>query len=724
MQIENNTLASAALRRLAYLIYLAGCCLFGSLTVAQEVSEAEGPSVRASFLQTTPILDGQIQGDPAWDSIEPISNFTQILPDAGSSASMKTEVYIGYTSDALHIGFVCFEDDINDMYPSGNGWESDGVVVVLDTYQNQVTGYGFSTNQVGAEWDTSLFNGNTDWNWATVWSVKSQINEDNWSSELVIPFTSLNYPNKKTQDWGINFSRYIHNRNEVSTWAPIPRQFSVWRLALAGTLKDIRPPPPKRNVKFMPYVLSSNAETTMDGTDSRSDWGFDVRYSLTPTLNLDATYNTDFAQVESDSLRINTGRFSLFFPETRSFFLENAQLFNVGVPRETLLFHSRSIGISNDGRRLPIEGGIKLTGTASHQNHIGFIHMRAESNQFDTPEDFTVARYRRDLYGRSTAGLMITNRSASGLDSQTIGGDLQWQINDLAELRTFVATTSSSDGVERDDEYAYSLYANYNSPKWRNSASYHEVGSGFNPAIGFAQRTNTRKFHVASQRTFNMGDRLGLNEWLPNANYTEYRSFDGFKESGYLVVDSLFFWKNGANLSTAYRVNEEGLKYPFQFIGENIPAGSYRSPQFSIGIAGPQNKNWNTGGVIDIGEFYHGNIRSVSFWTGYTPSEFVNVQLNHAVNQVDFPESESPSEYSLSRLALRISFTPKLRFSTLLQYNSADDVVSINSRFSWLRKANSGLYVVFNGFEENNPSGTNERQTFVIKYSHLFDINL
>ena len=699
------------------------CGLFFGIGIqSQEVSER--PTYEAIRLGKAPTLDGDIGNDPAWASVQPVSGFVQNLPNPGEPASMATHVFVGYTDEALHIGFICFEDDVNDMHVSGNGWESDSMVVVLDTYQDEVNGYAFSTNQAGAEWDSSIFNGNTDWNWSTVWFAKSQINDDSWSSELVIPFTSINYPTQRVQDWKINFSRYIHNRNEISAWAPIPRQFSVWRLSLAGTLKGIQPPPPKRNIKFMPYALTYDAETARRRNENQQDWGFDVRYSLTPTLNLDATYNTDFAQVESDSLQINQGRFSLFFPETRPFFLENAQLFNIGVPRETLLFHSRTIGVARDGTRLPIDGGIKVTGTVAQRNRVGFIHMRADSAFTDASEDFTIARYSRDLPGRSAVGLLTTHRKNGENSYQTIGGDLQWGIGDHGEIRTFVATTDSDDGFAREDEYAYAAFGSYNSPKWQSSASYHEVGSGFNPAVGFAQRRGTRKWHVLGQRVISIEGKSGLNEFLPLLAYTEYRGFDGFKESGYFQADSYLYWKNGANVSTSYSINDEGLRTPFRFLGEEIPARSYSSPVVGIGVNSPQNANWALGATLNTGEFYHGDNHALGIFASYTPNEFLNIQLNHNQNRVEFPTRTSPDSFSLSRMGIRISFTPKLRLSTLLQYNSADDILAINARFSWLRRANSGFYLVFNEFEEQNNMGTESRRTVVVKYSHLFDINL
>ena len=686
-------------------------------------TENEATAV-AHPLTTTPTFDGNVRGDEGWADIVPFSNFTQHLPNIGEPASLKTEVYLGYTDEALHIGFISYEDDLEEMFISGNGWESDGVLVVIDTYQNEVSGYGFSTNQVGAEWDTSVYNGNTDWNWSTVWQVKSQIHEDSWSSEMVIPFTSLHYPNSDVQTWRFNFSRYIRSRNEVSHWAPIPRQHNIWRLGLARDVTNIRPPPPKKNIKFNPYGLTSRSDQNGQSTEDISDFGFDIRYSLTPTLNLDATYNTDFAHVNLDSLQINTGRFSLFFPETRPFFLENARLFDVGVPRETLLFHSRRIGVSRNGTRLPMDGGVKLTGNVGIKNQVGLMHLRADSEIVGEYEDFTIARYSRDLQNRSKFGFLATNRKTGSNDAQTFGTDLQWGIGEITDIRAFVATTRSDDGTDLEDEYAYALYANFNSTKWHTSASYHEVGAGFNPAVGFAQRRDSRKVHMALQRTFAIEDLWNLNEFRTSGIYTAYWDFDGNKESGYLDIGSSMDWKNGANLQTSINVAEERVTYGFRIAGEEVLPGDYESPQISIGVNSPQDRNWNLGANIAHGDFYQGETTGFGMWSNYTHSEHFNVSLNYSYNKVDFPNLEEPFDFSLARLGGIVSFTPKIRLHSLLQYNAADDVFSANVRFAWLRRASTGFYLVYNQIDERNMLGVTKHESVVLKYSHMFDVNV
>ena len=122
--------------------------------------------------------------------------------------------------------------------------------------------------------------------------------------------------------------------------------------------------PRQRNLQFTPYILgSAERGGTLSGTETNEEIGFDVKYSITPSLTLDATYNTDFAQVEVDDQQVNLDRFSLFFPEKREFFLDNAGQFTVGNPREAELFFSRRIGISG-GQPVPIDGGPRTRLTA------------------------------------------------------------------------------------------------------------------------------------------------------------------------------------------------------------------------------------------------------------------------------------------------------------------------------------------------------------------------
>ena len=106
------------------------------------------------------------------------------------------------------------------------------------------------------------------------------------------------------------------------------------------------------------------------GSDTDWDGGVDVKYGIGTGLVLDLSYRTDFSQVEVDEQQINLTRFSLFFPEKRVFFLENAGFFQIGdrIPRtprgitDIVPFFSRRIGLSDEGEVIPLLGGARLTG--------------------------------------------------------------------------------------------------------------------------------------------------------------------------------------------------------------------------------------------------------------------------------------------------------------------------------------------------------------------------
>ena len=179
------------------------------------------------------------------------------------------------------------------------------------------------------------------------------------------------------------------------------------------------------------------------GTESNEEYGLDLKYLVTPSLTLDVTYNTDFAQVEADDLQVNLDRFSLFFPEKRPFFLENAGQFAVGIPREVELFFSRRIGVGAGGAQLPIEAGARLTGKVGENTNVGLIGMRTEGIDGSLPgNDFSVARVSQNLPNRSNIGFMVVERDGDGTllgdrnqdYNRTYAVDGRWGIGDELSL--------------------------------------------------------------------------------------------------------------------------------------------------------------------------------------------------------------------------------------------------------------------------------------------------
>jgi hypothetical protein len=340
------------------------------LTFVLPGSVMAAPALDAARLDQAPVLDGKVGGDVAWAGLVPATGFRQVQPFDGEPASQRTEVYVGYTDDALYIGVVAWDEDpsriiVSDSRRDSSLSDTDAFLVVIDGLLDRQNGFVFGTNAAGIEYDGQVVKegsgdmfgsggGGFNLNWDSTWNVEAGIFEDGWSAEFEIPFRTLRYSRGDVQDWGINFQRNIRHNNEIAYWSPLDRNRSLYRVSEAGTLQGIRPPA-QRNLKFTPYALGKwQRGGELAGTASDSDLGFDVKYSITPSLTLDLTWNTDFAQVEADEQQLNLDRFNLFFPEKRPFFLENAGQFSVGNGHEVEMFFSRRIGIGSDGSSIPV----------------------------------------------------------------------------------------------------------------------------------------------------------------------------------------------------------------------------------------------------------------------------------------------------------------------------------------------------------------------------------
>ena len=451
--------------------------------------------VQAVRVEQPPTLDGDVLGDPAWTQAEPTSGFLQSAPDEGQPASERTEVRVVLTDDTIYFGVICYDRNpsaiiVSDSRRDSSMNDADSFQMVIDTFSDQQNGFVFGTTPAGQEYDGQVINeggarsffgsagrggfsrgsgGGFNLNWDGAWQVRTTTSDLGWSAEFAIPFRTIRYPDRESQVWGLNFQRNIRRRNETAYWAPLPRQYNLYRVSLAGQLTDVTAPIGfTGNLQVTPYVTGEMV--TRDAAPDRSplaigDVGADLKYSVTSGLTFDATYNTDFAQVEVDDQQINLDRFNLFFPEKRPFFLENAGVFTVNnggsasgqVNPQTELFFSRRIGVSDTGAQIPILGGARLSGKVSDNLTVGFINMQTESIAGIAPaNNFTVTRLRRDLPNRSSIGGLFVNRQATGSQAQgndynrTYAFDGRWGIGQNGLVQGFVGRTETPGRSGRD----------------------------------------------------------------------------------------------------------------------------------------------------------------------------------------------------------------------------------------------------------------------------------
>jgi hypothetical protein len=730
--------------------------------VGRVAAENGLPTVRAVRLAEPPQLDGLVN-EALWDQIPPAGDFTQQNPDEGAAATERTEVRIGFDDNNLYIGIICFDSHpeqivITQNRRDGELRDTDSVQILLDTFHDGQNGFIFGTSPTGIEFDAQVSKaGQTrgggggparaggagggaqrggaaafNLNWDAVWQVRSQITQRGWESEMVIPFRTLRYKPGE-QAWGLNVSRNLRRRNELSFWSPVSRAFEFTQITLAGTLSGIEATT-QRNLKLLPYVLGGFTHDFQRSENQKQferDVGLDLKYSLTPSMTLDATFNTDFAQVEVDDEQVNLTRFDLFFPEKRPFFLENAGFFEFGSPEEVEIFFSRRIGIDDNGNQVPINAGGRLSGKLGPYQ-IGFLNMHTRGADDVVPSNnYTVARVSRELPNRSSIGVIGVNRqSTSSVEgsreyNRTFGADANIGLGEYGNWFNYVAKTSTP-GLENSD-HAYSSRFEFNDSVHEIQVGFLEVGHNFNPEVGFVRRAGFRKptyhyrhyFYPQSGPIRSIEPHASHNKWYTLGTNEKESAFEHYH------LDSR--WQNGARLGVAFNRNFERIDSPFEVNpGVYVPMGRYGFNEWIANYGTDPSATFFVSGNAAAGDFYDGTIRTVSFQGGYRRGSNLTWIGSWVRNYVRLPVNEFNTD--LIGLRFNWSFTPKSFLQTLSQYNSQTRQIGHNIRLGLLSTSSTGLFVVFNTanatrdyFDPHQVERRTLSRALFVKFNYLFD---
>ncbi len=700
------------------------------------------PTAVAVPIETDPLIDGNILKDEVWQKIKPFGGLLQSQPNYGQMASERTEIRIAYTEHTFYLAVVCYDSDPDGLVVSDARRDAlldntDAFLFIVDTYKDNQNGFIFGTNSLGVEYDAQVDNegqgnqntnrqqggtiGGFNLNWDGSWKVRTSVHDEGWSAEFAIPLRTIRFQPGK--DWGINFRRNIRKTNEIVYWSPMPIGFNLNRLSLAGTLTGLNLKTP-RNLKVIPYVLGQLAKD-FEANDPKAKFtpevGGDIKFSITPSLTLDLTYNTDFAQVEVDEQQVNLDRFNLFFPEKRPFFLENAGLFSVGSPGEVDLFFSRRIGIGDDGNIVPIIGGARLSGKLDRTN-VGLLTMFTDEVE-DVgiqKNNFTVARVNHEFKGRSALGAAFINRSGIGVDddfNSTIALDGKLGLGRKARMTGFYARTNGP--MDTINEHSFRLKTDYIWNSWEIGGGYTEVGEGFNPEVGFLQRSAFRKpearilYHYRPKNENSV-----ILELRPHISYNSFWNFEGFQETSYTHIDNHWEFKSGMEIHTGLNLTTEGVLDPFEISdGVTVLPGTYRHSEsqlvFFTNKSNPVSVNIRSviGGSFGGKRYQQSATLSVRLGDKFN-SDFIYLYNNYQLPVGDFTAN-------IFRSQMTYSFRPNLYVQSLVQNNSANELWAVNLRLGWLQRANTGLFVVYN---YNVREGDPLNNSIIIKYSRMFDL--
>jgi hypothetical protein len=707
------------------------------------------PPATGALIVDKPIRMDGILDEPFWQLIEPATGFTQRQPSPGAAASERTEVRFAYDDKNFYIGVIAFDSEpgavlAKEMQRDGSGSfsgfggqagayrDDDSVGIVLDTFLDGRNGFYFETNPNGARADALVENeSNANFEWDGVWNAAARRTPEGWSAELVIPFSTLRFdPN--TDAWGVNIRRLIRRKNEEVHWAFIDLDANLLRVSLAGELLGMQGLEPGLNLRVKPFGSASNARDYRDPmaeAEQQFDVGLDLlRWGITNSMTLDLTANTDFAQVEVDDQQVNLTRFSLFFPEKREFFLENAGIFDFantsaagGSERGGPLwriFHSRSIGISDDGV-VPIIAGGRFTGRAGGWNW-GLLDVQTDSvDDFDVSStNWGVARLKRNLGSRSFVGGIFTNRQSGGDDWNRVFG-LDTDFNPSQKVN-FNGSFAASKDASGQSGWAGNAAFNYRGNTFQGSAGYTRISEGFNPEMGFLLRSGVTQYTYNANFEPRPSNGLGVRNLSFAHRGTFFVDDDGELESATATLRFFGFDLLSGDRATFFGDhNFDRLEESFEIQpGIVIEPGKHNWTTVGIFVQTDSSRPVSYFGFWTKGGFYNGNRLQGTNGLTVRASKYLSLRTDWTLNDVSLPGGKF--KVNVLRQRVNVAFSPNLFWNTFVQYNDSDDLMSLNSRLNWIYRPGADIFLVYNQEWETGQGTLPADRAIILKFTYLF----
>ncbi|HYW49787.1 MAG TPA: DUF5916 domain-containing protein, partial [Gemmatimonadaceae bacterium] len=643
-------------------------------------------------------------------------------------ARFPTVVKVLYDADRIYIGATLYDPEPTKAIIAGkerdfNSGASDLFGLVLDTFKDRRNSFLFLVNPSGAVRDEQTYNDSRTIveAWEGVTRVRTAVGDSAWTVEMMIPLRTLRFDATRTpQEWGMNFIRRVRRTSETSYWAPLERQYRLHRMSKAGTLTGLDSLRPGRNLQVKPYAVAGTSEGLQVPATARGangDVGLDIKYGVTPSLTLDATWNTDFSQVEVDQEQVNLTRFSLLFPERREFFIENSGSFQFGdvternyrmgaSPSDFTFFNSRQIGLTRDGRPIPIVGGARLTGRVG-QWDVGALDMQTQRAASSPAENFAVLRARRNLFGRSDIGVLLQNRAATDSNSwnRSVGVDANLRIGGNTIVNAYAAR-SDAPGATSDGTAARAQLA-YRGRLWDNSVLWKRVSEAFAPGMGFVRRRDIQQFYatVGAHPRPLIPRVAEINPYLLVDYITDLRSQLDTRtiSAGFDVT-----LKSEAKLTLLASDQFDRIEQAFTLVpGRTVSPGAYAWREGTITYTmSPASRVVGTANAT-VGDFYTGSRRSVGGGLNWRVAPSLGIETSYQRNDIRLASGDFVA--NLAGLRVRYAWSTTLLGAAFVQYNTQTRAFSTNARLNWRWAPLSDVFLVYTDRRDSESWAQNER---------------
>jgi hypothetical protein len=666
------------------------------------------PSTAATRIDAkdAPKVDGDLS-DPVWQKAPVINEFYQLEPQEGRPASERTEVRVLYDADNIYFAFMNYDDEPNKILGrvkvrDGDIDNDDIVRIYLDPNMTRRNGYAFEVNPVGARREALLQN-NIDYlnEWNTIWSAKTRILPNGWSVEVAIPFRSISYTRGKS-DWGFDLFRLVRRKNERIRWSSINRAIPSVDISHSGTMTGVAGINEGLGLDVQAFALARyqrNWDLPLTGAKT----GFSFRpsanayYKITPALTGTLTYNTDFSDAPLDQRQVNISRFSIFYPERRDFFLQDASAFEFGglVLRDdpnARPFISRRIGIVA-GNPVNLIGGAKVSGTLGDMG-IGALSVQTARSAFSRPQLLSTARFTMPVLEESKVGFLYTNGDPTGLSHNTVvGGDVQLQSSTLwsGNIIKLDAMFERSHDSAAGNDTAWGFEASLPDEPFNGFFRFKQVGNNFDPALGFVARPGIREYNFNAYWRWRPEDSfarfIDLGSW-----FDIYTGLDNALQSRLQGV-----WANVMTQEGDFFLLEDWIDFEDTGAfalprGVPVPAGRYTFNTVHARIETAPARFISAYVDVQCCGFYDGRLLAVDTTLNLRPNETLLFSARHIIQQIH--QSGGSVPINVDSVDMSVNFTPDMQLRGQIQYDNISNDLAYNFRYRWEFEPGAELLVV------------------------------
>jgi hypothetical protein len=667
------------------------------------------PLLQAGVLSGEVRLDGVLD-EPAWLSAPEIADLVMVEPREGSAPSFPTEVKVLAGPGSLVFGIRSHDPEPSKIVSftkerDGDFELEDHVAIVLDTFQDERSGYVFAVNPGGARFDALVQPGgeDVDKSWDGEWEAATRRDEGGWTAEIRIPLSTLMFKNDLAE-WGFNVQRRIQRLQETDRWASARQDYNLFLVSQAGRLSGLPRFDLGLGLGIRPALVGGFQNPAPEAaTDGTLDPSLDVTKRLGTNVLASLTVNTDFAETEVDTRQTNLTRFPLFFPEKRTFFLDGADIFafGAGITGETLLpFFSRRIGLV-EGQEVPILAGLKTTGRVGGTNFGALVVRTREKEGVAPAATMAVVRAKQNVLAESRVGFIATAGDPLGRPgSWEAGADFTYQTSHFRGNKSFNAGVWAL-ATDRDDlsgyreRTAFGLKIDYPNDLWDCYLIYRRIGDGFDPSLGFVPRRGINAYD--SGCTYAPRPKGSFIRQMFHELYPSLTTDLGGRWESYRVFVAPVNWRleSGDRFEVNVVPTGERLTEPFEIVsGVTIPEGAYDWLRYRLEVQSAAKRGLSGQATWWFGGFYTGTLHQILLEASWTPSALVTFLVNaeHDVGRLE----QGGFDLTLIGTKIRLNLSPDLQLNSFLQYDTEDRTFGTNTRLRWTFHPRGDFFLIYN----------------------------